>query len=49
MKTNRKILFGLLTASSFTAVPLLAAKCDDKNENSQKIHKIMVIRLKNKH
>ncbi|CAL58939.1 variable surface lipoprotein [Mycoplasmopsis agalactiae] len=36
MKTNRKILFGLLTASSFTAVPLLAAKCDDKNENSQK-------------
>lgn len=36
MKTNRKILFGLLTASSFTAVPLLAAKCDDKNENAQK-------------
>ncbi|EIN15048.1 P40, predicted lipoprotein [Mycoplasmopsis agalactiae 14628] len=36
MKINRKILFGLLTASSFTAVPLLAAKCDDKNENAQK-------------
>ncbi|MCE6056257.1 variable surface lipoprotein [Mycoplasmopsis agalactiae] len=35
MKTNRKILFGLLTASSFTAVPLLAARCDDKNKNPQ--------------
>ncbi|TKA59050.1 hypothetical protein MBOVa_4550 [Mycoplasmopsis bovis 8790] len=35
MKTNRKILFGLLTLSSFTAVPLLAAKCYDKNEDAR--------------
>ncbi|UOE63829.1 variable surface lipoprotein [Mycoplasmopsis bovis] len=45
MKTNRKILFGLLTLSSFTTFLLLAAKCYEK----MKMHKITTLKKLSKH